>query len=223
MLTCVYLLYLCLHGSKALSACDLDIPRTAGGMLADSEMTHATCTEGMYFNTDLQQCVVCPGGTFMTSHMAGKKLAACRKCSTPVQNEVIKSACTPTRDTEIMCAPGFYKVRDASDHCAFSCQACSVCGLGEQFYKNYEARPCLEASDTICCYDDNMDENCVDKKTTTTTTTTVRTTTMLQLLTANELPKAAHLRGFNSAQIAHRVNITRYLLICIVIITHRIM
>ncbi|XP_059174689.1 uncharacterized protein LOC131954887 [Physella acuta] len=136
--------------------CDTDVPsRPVPGVGARSRRAREArvlCGAGEYLRQG--GCVPCPDGTFMTSEMSkDSDHVECVECLKPEQYEVIKTHCTPTRDTEVTCADGTYNkcYRDFIGKCSRYCERCDVCGLGSNLYKKYELQPCKGDNNTVCC------------------------------------------------------------------------
>lgn len=98
-------------------------------------------------------CVPCPADTYMSTdnHMN----TACVPCSHPdhYQFEAKLQNCSATHDTVIGCIKDHYRVEiKFEDFVDGECNRCTECGL----LKLYEARPCDETTDAVCCAQPGM-------------------------------------------------------------------
>ncbi|KAK6960340.1 hypothetical protein BgiMline_035538 [Biomphalaria glabrata] len=85
--------------------------------------------------------------------------------------------CKPCPDNHNRCFPGRIKscktkewfTVDKCSHCR-TCRPCSECGLGVNLYLDFQAAPCTDHTDTVCCEEENMDNvggQCVHRAKTT--------------------------------------------------------
>ncbi|KAK0040153.1 hypothetical protein Bpfe_030427 [Biomphalaria pfeifferi] len=141
--------------------CDPDVPSRVPPKLNADVKTRlqgfygTNCSEGQYL--DFYRCLPCEEGTYRTKQMAAlDRYSECQKCQEPGMHEYVNESCTKTRDAVIMCLGNFYRHEAEGKPCDSECRQCSVCGIGKNLYKNYEARHCDGYENTFCCEEENM-------------------------------------------------------------------
>ncbi|XP_059169786.1 tumor necrosis factor receptor superfamily member 10C-like [Physella acuta] len=148
---CLIVLAQCWVLVSAGITCDPDIPSRP--MLPDgANISTPNCTAGQFWNNS--KCDSCPEGYFRTKKMAGLPLQyACRMCLAvnDTKHEVMKEKCNKTRDTDILCKPGYFRERNSTNLCNSTCKACDLCGTGENLGLNYAIRVCFGYDNVLCC------------------------------------------------------------------------
>ncbi|XP_059174692.1 tumor necrosis factor receptor superfamily member 16-like [Physella acuta] len=151
-------LLLLLTGLTTLSACpvcDVDVPSRPvpepepPGMPGN---VTTLCLAGQYYDDRIRQCKPCQEDYFMTLSMAkSRKYWSCVPCYRPKDLEVELVPCNKTRDTEVVCEPGYFLQQVSDCACQWTCARCGICGIGELLNLNYETVSCQHKEDTLCC------------------------------------------------------------------------